>query len=292
MYQSSADLVRHLAAEFGIPLDRAHIIGHDQVPGIKKGYTAGMHWDPGPYWNWQHYMALLGAPLRPDRRGGSAGPHVVTVAPGFTGNPQLVTGCDGHAADACPRQGANFVYLHTRPSLASPLVPDLGLHPDGRPSTRAIADWGARADDGQQLVVARRQGAWIGTWWGGRLAWIHSPTAQPVVLPSRGATVTVKPGASSAPVYGRAFPDRAAYAPYRIRYQPVTPLEYTIKPGQRYVLADQDIQTDYYYTRTYRCQYAVDDCTDVVGTDRYYEIWFNHRIAYVRAADVAITPPR
>jgi hypothetical protein len=30
------------------------------------------------------------------------------------------------------------------------------------------------------------------------------------------------------------------------------------------------------------------DCTGVVGHDRYYEIWFGHRIAYVRAADVTL----
>jgi hypothetical protein len=31
------------------------------------------------------------------------------------------------------------------------------------------------------------------------------------------------------------------------------------------------------------------DGTDVVGHDRYDQIWFGHRIAYVRAADVRVT---
>jgi hypothetical protein len=31
------------------------------------------------------------------------------------------------------------------------------------------------------------------------------------------------------------------------------------------------------------------DCTDVKGADRYDQIWFGHRIAYVRAADVRAT---
>jgi hypothetical protein len=30
------------------------------------------------------------------------------------------------------------------------------------------------------------------------------------------------------------------------------------------------------------------DCVDVVGADKYYEIWFGHRIAYVRAVDVTV----
>ena len=32
------------------------------------------------------------------------------------------------------------------------------------------------------------------------------------------------------------------------------------------------------------------DHTVVRGTDPYYQIWFGHRIAYVRAADVRVGP--
>ncbi len=51
MYRTSAALVRHLTAKYDIPRDRGHIIGHDQIPGIAPEYVAGMHWDPGPYWD-------------------------------------------------------------------------------------------------------------------------------------------------------------------------------------------------------------------------------------------------
>jgi len=63
MYENSATLLKYLARKYSIPLDRAHIIGHDQVPGILPGYTARVHWDPGPYWDWEHYFELLGAPI-------------------------------------------------------------------------------------------------------------------------------------------------------------------------------------------------------------------------------------
>ena len=53
--------MKYLAARFDIPLDREHIIGHDDVPGPLDANYAGMHWDPGPWWDWGHYMALLGA---------------------------------------------------------------------------------------------------------------------------------------------------------------------------------------------------------------------------------------
>jgi hypothetical protein len=283
LYESSAALVRHLAHEYGVPIDRAHIIGHDQVPGITPGNVAGMHWDPGPFWDWEHYMTLLGHPI-----GGHGSGHgrsdLVTVEPGFADNVQTVTGCDSDGT--CPAQGTNFVYLHQSPSEDSPLVTDIGLHPDGSPSTTAVADIGARAAAGQQLEVAGRSGDWLGVWWLGEEGWLYDPPSHPTVTPSSGQVVETA-GDKAVPVYGRAYPEKSAY-PAEIPYQTVTPLQYSIQPGQAYVLADSHLQTDYYYAKTFECSGVAMDCTDVVGHDRYYEIWFGHRVAYVRAADVAV----
>ena len=52
MYQSSAALARSITERYGIKKDRAHIIGHYQVPNQS-------HVDPGPYWDWNHYMSLV-----------------------------------------------------------------------------------------------------------------------------------------------------------------------------------------------------------------------------------------
>ena len=52
MYRASAALTRTLADRYGIPKDRAHIIGHSQVPGAT-------HTDPGPNWNWTYYLQLV-----------------------------------------------------------------------------------------------------------------------------------------------------------------------------------------------------------------------------------------
>ncbi|MEU5949377.1 N-acetylmuramoyl-L-alanine amidase [Micromonospora sp. NPDC047465] len=52
MYRASAALTRNLANKYGIPKDRAHIIGHNEVPGAT-------HTDPGPHWNWTYYMELV-----------------------------------------------------------------------------------------------------------------------------------------------------------------------------------------------------------------------------------------
>ena len=51
LYHSLARLTRYTAERYGIPLDREHIIGHDQVPGPTEAFQAGMHWDPGTYFD-------------------------------------------------------------------------------------------------------------------------------------------------------------------------------------------------------------------------------------------------
>ena len=53
-YRSSALLVCAIARRYGIPTDRNHIIGHNEVPGTD-------HSDPGPTWNWTYYMSLVRA---------------------------------------------------------------------------------------------------------------------------------------------------------------------------------------------------------------------------------------
>jgi hypothetical protein len=215
------------------------------------------------------------------------GSTIVTVKPGFTQNQQLVTQCDADAAtpDVCPPQGTNFAYLYSQPDLASPLVTDIGLKPTGAPSTTVVSDIGARAAAGQQLVVQEVQGDWTKVWWLGADAWVYNPQTAPTLVPSRGQVVTPA-STTAAPVYGRAYPEQSAY-PAGIPYQTVAPLQYSIQPGQQFVLADGDIETDYYRATTFNCS-VQPDCVQVQGTDRYYEIWFGHRIAYVRAADVTI----
>src|SRR2546421_663933 len=53
-YRSSALLVCAIARRYGIPADRAHMIGHNEVPGTD-------HSDPVPTWNWTYYMSLVRA---------------------------------------------------------------------------------------------------------------------------------------------------------------------------------------------------------------------------------------
>jgi hypothetical protein len=60
MYRSSARLSAYLCRRFNIPVDRRHIIGHNQVPGCPGlGGGVGCHTDPGRYWNWDRYLRLI-----------------------------------------------------------------------------------------------------------------------------------------------------------------------------------------------------------------------------------------
>jgi N-acetyl-anhydromuramyl-L-alanine amidase AmpD len=61
-YRASARLVGYLAHRYGIPLDREHVIGHNEVPNpLRPGFGGGIdgHQDPGRRWRWAHYMRLI-----------------------------------------------------------------------------------------------------------------------------------------------------------------------------------------------------------------------------------------
>lgn len=52
LYEESAKLTAAICTRYGIPKDRAHIIGHYEVPGTD-------HTDPGPNWDWTRFIRLV-----------------------------------------------------------------------------------------------------------------------------------------------------------------------------------------------------------------------------------------
>ncbi|MFJ4788470.1 N-acetylmuramoyl-L-alanine amidase [Streptomyces sp. NPDC088794] len=52
LYEQSARLTAAICTKYGIAKDRAHIIGHYEVPGTD-------HTDPGPNWDWTRYIRLV-----------------------------------------------------------------------------------------------------------------------------------------------------------------------------------------------------------------------------------------
>ncbi len=61
LYHSSSALVRDICDRYNIPKNREHILGHDEInqSGCRKNGKGECHGDPGGYWDWEYYMALV-----------------------------------------------------------------------------------------------------------------------------------------------------------------------------------------------------------------------------------------
>lgn len=63
MFRSSAQLSAYLVNKYQIPIDRAHIIGHNEVPDPNNPgeYGGASHHIncPGPWWWWDLYMSYV-----------------------------------------------------------------------------------------------------------------------------------------------------------------------------------------------------------------------------------------
>lgn len=292
MYQTNAKLVRYLAAKYHIPLDRQHILGHDNIMAIRQSAMPDKHWDPGPYWDWNYFMRLV--------RGESTthNPHygthyaqpkkgdVVTISPNFATNKPPVTDCQSGTCVDLPSQGTSFVYLRKAPDENAPLLSDPYVHQDGSDGTTRDNDWGAKAPSGFKYVVADVQGDWMAIWYSGQKGWFYNPSGTGhIAYRSPSAVLKPRHGLDSVPVYGAAYPDASAY-PDTIPVQQFDEL-YRIPAGQKYTSTGEWLPNDYFYDAT--VDYSLpDDHMIVRGHTRYYQVAFNHRIGYVRASDVVI----
>ncbi|MEW2546262.1 peptidoglycan recognition family protein [Streptomyces sp. NPDC047002] len=282
-YRATAELVKYLAAEYGIPLDRQHIIGHDNVPGPQDSYVAGMHWDPGPYWDWSAFMGMVGTHTA-TRTGRTPGVgEAVTIAPPFSGNEQTVHVCPDDdpsgTTTACADRSepANFLPVRTAPDSGAPLFADPAVHPgaEGK-GTDEIDDWGSTVQDGQQFVVAGVSGDWTAIWFSGAKVWFYNPGGRNTV-PAPGATV-VTPTGESAALYGSGYPKPSEY-PSGLTPSTQEPLSvYSFPRGQAYVAAQPPVSADDFF---------VSGDTHVTGAEKFYTVQYNHRVALVDSADVA-----
>ncbi|MFI6859350.1 N-acetylmuramoyl-L-alanine amidase [Streptomyces sp. NPDC050421] len=285
-YESSSTLVKYLAGRFGIPLDREHIIGHDEVPGVLDANVAGQHWDPGPFWDWNHYMSLIGAPTGDSGAGGpiKAGQVVKVVPPFTTANQPTLT----YGGSTVAKQPANFGYLYTSPSTTSAMITDPYI-----PNVKSTdgPNWGNKVVAGGKYVVAEARTDWTAIWYGGKKAWFHNPSGQFTAPVTKTAQPVLKPkaGATSIKVYGRAYPEDAAYTGTGVPVQTKNNdslTKYSIAAGQAYPQVGPAQAGDYWFAGTFAGT-AANDRTLVKGsTNLFYPIRYNHRIAWVKASDV------
>jgi N-acetyl-anhydromuramyl-L-alanine amidase AmpD len=279
MYQASAALVRYLADTYHIPLDRAHIIGHDDIPGPLSSYQAGMHWDPGPFWDWAHYMDLIQGISTPPS--GDATARIVTLRVSPSTNTQTVKDCEG--SGALLTQGTSFVYLRTAPSATAPYITNPYISSD----PLCANNWANKAVSGQTFYRFDTSTAdWDGIYFSGQKAYFYNPGHSTYTVAGTGTLLKPK-GRTAVSVYGRAYPERSAY-PRGVPVQIVSALSnYKIPVGQIYV-AFGPFPSDYFYAPNYTLDVSVNK--DIQGQTQYYQVFYNHRFVFVQAGDVAVVP--
>ncbi len=278
MYKSSAALVKYLANRFNIPLDRQHIIGHDNVPGITTASQKGMHWDPGTYWNWNYYFKLLGINLS---KANSTSPDIITITPNSKYN---LTKASGQKVTdnkvTLPLKDSNFVYLYKKPSFKSELIADKNFS-SGTSGTTEMDDWADKAVYGQQFHEITTKGDWTEIDYGGQQAWFYNPGGKNST-DSLGQLVT--PNSSTpVPVYGTAYPTSDILKAADVTT--TTPqVLYYMQPGEKYVFGGQ-MQSDFFNSN-----FNSNSPANVIkGNDQYVQVQFNHRIGFVPAADVTVS---
>ncbi|NRQ38960.1 amidase [Nonomuraea sp. NN258] len=160
MYRSSAALTKWLCERYGIPKDRTHIIGHNQVPGAT-------HTDPGSHWNWTTYMNYV--------TGGGTPSWTTTVdnaSAGFSAGANW-----GTSTFSTQRYGADYRFANpvaaSDPAWYQASIPTTGTYrievwyPDD-PGYNSSAPYIVAAAGGNQTVYVDQRsggGAWrsIGT---------------------------------------------------------------------------------------------------------------------------------
>ncbi|WP_235807194.1 N-acetylmuramoyl-L-alanine amidase [Lentilactobacillus farraginis] len=276
MYRSSAALVKYLAAKYHIPLDRQHIIGHDNVPGLTPANQKTMHWDPGTYWNWQHYFELLGVNFKDSQGDG----NVVTITPDPAHN--LTTDSGQTVTDdgvSLPLKGSNFVYLYKQPSFDSELIADKDFS-NSTVGTTEKDDWADKAVTGQQFYKVGQSGDWTEIDYGGQAAWFYNPDNANTTA-AAGKLVTPK-NDKAIPVYGSAYPDNSILKKNKVTGTKATPL-YEMPAGQKYVFGGE-MTADYFNSH-----FNSNTAKNVIKENtKYVQVQFNHRIGFVKATDVDV----
>ncbi|WP_282801381.1 N-acetylmuramoyl-L-alanine amidase [Secundilactobacillus kimchicus] len=127
-------LLTSLTDQYQIQRDRAHIIGHDNVPAPTATSVPTMHTDPGLQFDWAWLLPQLG---------------VI--------NPRLLPPVIGQPIVSLK----NTVSLYRQPDQQAPLT------------TEGPA-WTRQLSYGQLFECAALRPDWIGIWYNGKLAWLQA----------------------------------------------------------------------------------------------------------------------
>jgi hypothetical protein len=292
LYDASAGLVAYLAAIYAIPLDRAHLIAHGDVPAPFQGDVPIMHWDPGPFWDWPYYLARVRSDYEQWTHNAlPPAPAVPAWARTLRPRIRMVDAGAAHGAvDDVPRWSsgiyANFtpVYAddHGRPSprlVLGASDPTTWQSPtrynprdfscDSQPNAARTAtgawaldprsDLRAKAEYGEAYALLRTATVGGVRWdeinFGGATGWIE----ESATTPGWGVIVTFLGGPTPTTLYG----------------EPVAGSPYAICPAETFG-----------FSRAGQSYVAQNVYVDGAGAT-WYEIYYNHRLAWVPGSEVA-----
>ena len=245
--------------------------------GRRAPYQAGMHWDPGPFFDWARLMALAGAPIRPHGTGNRPDRHDrADVADeradgdGLRRRHRQVPEATGELR--LPPHGAELA----QPARLRP-VSHRGRRRAGRSRYDARLGLGRQGLD--RRAVRRRRPAW-------RLA--RGLVRRPEGMAARSAREARHhhPGQRHAhhAETGRRARSRSTAPPIPPATRPPRSTSTRSRPGRR-TWPRISSRADHYSATTFDdpSSYSVQ-----TSPEKFYEIFFNHRIAYVRADEVDV----
>lgn len=281
-YEATGRLIRHLAQLWDIPLDRDHVLAHEDLPGTSAARQAAMHWDPGAYYDWEKLQRAAGMETpqgSPRRLKGTA-----TIAPHYATNTLEFTSCNA-GSPRLPSRPTSALMVRTAPRADAPLLVDPALKaaPGATGGTDYVCDWGDQVSYGQTFAIADERPGWVGLWISGQIGWVARTDAHGRQTVDRGpkGTRLVTPRGASVQAFGAAYPGAPAFAEAGLDAPASAPLPYPIAAGQTYVV-EAEHRGEYYWSPRF-------DGTGgrwVRDDSRWLRIQLNHRSAFVRAEDV------
>lgn len=276
-YRTTATLVRYLAKRYDIPLDRAHVISHTEIPGTTPKGQGTQHFDPGAFYDWQKFSSLAQIAMPAAVTAPKVG-QVVTIAPNHATNQLVFT--SAQTGKPLASQPSSALMVRTAPSDTAPLLADPHL-PNG--GTNVISDWGCQVVHGQRFVVAQTRPGWAGIWFAGKVGWIRTRDASGRATLAAGGSAQVIEPRSGAKVYGTSYPGADVYKAVGLEAPTLTPLSYAVAPGQRYVVLSSITGVDF-DSRMFDGSMA----TWVRDRTTWHRIQVGHRTAFLRASDVKL----
>jgi hypothetical protein len=262
-YLASAKLTAYLLKKYHIPLDHNHVVAHGTIPAPTLAYTPN-HVDPGPYWLWDYYLGLI-YKQGISYAGGQQDDNLITLHPANGRHPFGENGQE-------TQDNFNFFSLYTGPSTDAPLIQPAGNGNDTTDETNNV-------EPGMSFYYLDKVDDPAGTgdtlyeiWYGeeddahnakpnyfahAKLAWLAVPPD--AAIEDRGTLISLKTAHGTA---------------VSISGKPAA--------GSTYYIGNAPQQSVFVSAYT-----VLEDGT----YNRWYEINYNHRQAWVPASEVEVVNP-